>query len=146
MGKKRVVSKQVEGQTSPIEGKFKIPKKKIKKQVIKGIAYIYSSYNNTIITLTDTKGNVMAFSSAGNVGFKGTRKSTPFAATLAARTAAEKAKPFGLIEVEVKVNGIGPGREGAIRGLSATGLSITSIFDVTPIPHNGVKPPKPRRV
>lgn len=146
MGKKRVVSKQSETQASSQEKQFKVSKRKIKKQVNIGIAHIYSSYNNTIITITDIKGNVIAFSSAGNIGFKGTRKSTPYAATLAAKTVAEKTKPFGLIEIGVRVNGIGPGREAAIRGLATAGLDITSIIDVTPIPHNGVKAPKPRRV
>ena len=146
MGKKRVVVKEGGEQILKSEGQVKISKKKAKKQVTRGFAYIYASYNNTIITITDTRGNVLTSSSAGSIGFKGTKKSTPYAATLAARTAAEKSKSFGLIEIGVKVNGIGPGREASIRGLAMAGLDISSIADVTPIPHNGVKPPKPRRV
>lgn len=121
-------------------------KKKIKKNVDKGQAHIRSTFNNTIITLTDAQGNVLAWSSGGNVGYKGSRKSTPFAAQLAAETAAKEAMEHGLREVEVYVKGPGAGRESAIRSLQAAGLEVSLIKDVTPIPHNGCRPPKRRRV
>ncbi|AZR74743.1 30S ribosomal protein S11 [Anoxybacter fermentans] len=121
-------------------------KKKIKKSVDKGQAHIRSTFNNTIVTLTDMEGNVLAWSSGGNVGYKGSRKSTPFAAQLAAETAAKAAMEYGLREVEVYVKGPGAGRESAIRSLQAAGLEISLIKDVTPIPHNGCRPPKRRRV
>ncbi len=111
-----------------------------------GVAHIKSSFNNTIITLTDLQGNVIAWASAGKVGFKGSRKSTPFAAQLAAETAAKEAMDLGLQKVDVEVKGPGAGREAAIRSLQAAGLEILSIKDVTPIPHNGCRPPKKRRV
>ncbi len=111
-----------------------------------GVAHIKSSFNNTIITLTDLQGNVIAWASAGKVGFKGSRKSTPFAAQMAAETAAKEAMDLGLQKVDVEVKGPGAGREAAIRSLQAAGLEILSIKDVTPIPHNGCRPPKKRRV
>ncbi|HFB68571.1 MAG TPA: 30S ribosomal protein S11 [Calditrichae bacterium] len=111
-----------------------------------GVAHIKSSFNNTIITLTDLQGNVITWASAGKVGFKGSRKSTPFAAQLAAETAAKEAMDLGLQKVDVEVKGPGAGREAAIRSLQAAGLEILSIKDVTPIPHNGCRPPKKRRV
>lgn len=121
-------------------------KKKEKKNVQSGIAHIQASFNNTIITITDMTGNVLAWSSAGNQGFKGSRKSTPFAAQRVADQAAKKAMDHGMRQVEVFVKGPGAGRESAIRALQAAGLKINMIKDVTPIPHNGCRPPKRRRV
>ncbi|MBI5745915.1 MAG: 30S ribosomal protein S11 [Nitrospirae bacterium] len=121
-------------------------KKKEKKNVQSGIAHIQASFNNTIITITDMTGNVLSWSSAGNQGFKGSRKSTPFAAQRVADTAAKKAMDHGMRQVEVYVKGPGAGRESAIRALQAAGLKINMIKDVTPIPHNGCRPPKRRRV
>jgi len=117
-----------------------------RKSVPTGRAYIQSTFNNTIVTLTDPEGNVIACGSSGTAGFKGSRKGTPYAAQLAARDAARKAKEHGLRQVEVYVKGPGSGREAAIRSLQSSGLYITSIRDVTPIPHNGCRPPKRRRV
>ena len=117
-----------------------------KKNVPVGRAYIQSTFNNTVITLTDPSGSVLSWASAGTVGFKGSRKSTPYAAGLAAETAARKAMEHGLRQVEVRIKGPGSGREAAIRSLQAAGLRVTSIRDVTPIPHNGCRPPKRRRV
>ena len=117
-----------------------------RKNIEKGAAHIHSSFNNTIVTITDVKGNVISWASAGELGFKGSRKSTPFAAGEAAETAAKVAMEHGLKTIEVYVKGPGSGREAAIRSLQATGLEISSIKDVTPIPHNGCRPPKRRRV
>lgn len=117
-----------------------------RKSVPSGRAYIQSTFNNTLVTLTDPQGNVIAWGSSGTVGFKGSRKGTPYAAQLAARDAARKGKEHGLRQVEVYVKGPGSGREAAIRSLQAAGLEITGIRDVTPIPHNGCRPPKRRRV
>ena len=122
------------------------PKRRERKNIAYGIAHIKSSFNNTIITITDQQGNTIAWASSGNVGFKGSRKSTPFAAQMAAETAARKAMEIGLKQVEVYVKGPGAGREAAIRSLQAVGLEITAIHDVTPIPHDGCRPPKRRRV
>ena len=124
----------------------KTPKKKEKKNIQTGVAHIQASFNNTIVTLTDVGGNVIVWCSAGSEGFKGSRKSTPFAAQKAAESAARKGMEHGLRHVEVLVTGPGAGRESAIRGLANTGINITSIMDATPVAHNGVKPPKPRRV
>jgi small subunit ribosomal protein S11 len=121
-------------------------KGKEKKNVANGIAHIHASFNNTIVTITDTAGNVITWSSAGNKGFKGSRKSTPFASQLAAESAAKKAMENGMRQVEVYVKGPGTGRESAIRAIQAAGLEIVAIKDVTPIPHNGCRPPKRRRV
>jgi len=121
-------------------------KKKIKKNIPIGEAYIQSSFNNTIITITDPQGNVVSWSSGGVVGFKGSRKSTPFAAQLAAENAAKKAMENGLKTVDVYIKGPGAGREAALRALQSAGLKIHLIRDVTPIPHNGCRPPKRRRV
>ncbi len=121
-------------------------KGKEKKNVANGIAHIHASFNNTIVTITDTAGNVITWSSAGNKGFKGSRKSTPFASQLAAEAAAKKAMENGMKQVEVYVKGPGTGRESAIRSIQAAGLEIVAIKDVTPIPHNGCRPPKRRRV
>ena len=121
-------------------------KKKEKKNVQNGIAHIQSTFNNTIITITDVNGNTLAWSSAGSQGFKGSRKSTPFAAQLAADDAAKKAQEHGVQNIEVYVKGPGSGREAALRSLQAAGFNVTLIRDVTPIPHNGCRPPKRRRV
>ena len=121
-------------------------KKKVKKSVSTGVVHIQSTFNNTIVTITDSGGNVLAWSSAGVQGFKGSRKSTPFAAQMAAEDAAKKAQEHGLKTVEVYVKGPGPGRESALRALQAAGFNVTMIKDVTPVPHNGCRPPKRRRV
>jgi small subunit ribosomal protein S11 len=121
-------------------------KKKEKKNILNGIAHIQSTFNNTIVTITDPVGNVVAWSSAGTQGFKGSRKSTPFAAQLAAEDAAKKAMGHGMRSVEVYVKGPGAGREAAVRALQAAGFNVVLIKDVTPIPHNGCRPPKRRRV
>ncbi len=122
------------------------PRKRERKNVTYGVAHIKSSFNNTIVSITDQDGNVLAWASAGNVGFKGSRKSTPFAAQLAAEAAARRAQEHGLQRVDVFVKGPGSGRETAIRSLAATGLEILGINDVTPVPHNGCRPRKRRRV
>jgi small subunit ribosomal protein S11 len=124
----------------------KTTKKREKKVIPAGRAYIQATFNNTIVTLTDPQGNVISSSSAGASGFKGSRKSTPYAAQMAAATSARKAMDCGLKQVEVYVKGPGSGREAAIRSLQASGLHITSIRDITPVPHNGCRPPKRRRV
>ncbi len=124
----------------------KTGKKREKKNITEGVAHIQSTFNNTIITITDLSGNVIAWSSAGMQGFKGSRKSTPFAAQMAAEDAVKKAKEHGLRTVQVYVKGPGSGRESALRSLQLAGLKITLIRDVTPIPHNGCRPPKRRRV
>ncbi|MFY9402712.1 MAG: 30S ribosomal protein S11 [Candidatus Omnitrophota bacterium] len=126
--------------------KDKAKKKKLAKGITSGIVHIQASFNNTIITITDKQGNVLIWSAPGIVGYKGSKKSTPFAAQVAASDAAKKAKDIGLKEVEVRVKGPGFGRESAIRALQAAGLVITLIKDVTPIPHNGCRPKKKRRV
>ncbi|HYA02473.1 MAG TPA: 30S ribosomal protein S11 [Syntrophobacteria bacterium] len=129
------------------KGKGKIArKKKERKNVLNGIAHIQSTFNNTIITITDMNGNVLAWSSAGSQGFKGSRKSTPFAAQMAAESAAKKAQEHGVQNIEVYVKGPGSGREAALRALQAAGFTVSLIRDVTPIPHNGCRPPKRRRV
>ncbi|MCK4375757.1 MAG: 30S ribosomal protein S11 [Candidatus Brocadiae bacterium] len=120
--------------------------KRVRKHVSRGIAHVNATFNNTMITITDLSGDVLVVQSAGMMGFKGSRKSTPFAAQRAAETAAGKARKMGLVEVEVKVRGPGSGRESAVTSLQAAGLKVTSIEDVTPIPHNGCRPPKRRRV
>ncbi|TAM76391.1 30S ribosomal protein S11 [bacterium] len=124
----------------------KTRKKREFKNVASGTAHIHSSFNNTIVTITDPQGGVVAWASSGNMGFKGSKKSTPFAAQLASESAARKAMEHGMRQVEVFVKGPGAGREAAIRSLQASGLEITMIKDVTPIPHNGCRPPKRRRV
>ena len=121
-------------------------KKKARRSVSRGIAHIKATFNNTMITITDTAGETLAWASAGTVGFKGTRKSTPFAAQRAAETVAQAAKKFGVLEIEIRVKGPGSGRESAITALQAAGMRIQSIEDVTPLPHNGCRPPKKRRV
>lgn len=121
-------------------------KKKNKRVVTDGIAHIHASFNNTIVTITDRQGNALSWATAGGAGFRGSRKSTPFAAGVAAEKAGKAAQEYGLKTLEVRVNGPGPGRESTVRSLNAVGYKITSITDITPIPHNGVRPPKKRRV
>ncbi len=121
---------------------YKQRKRKVKKTVPEGVAHIHATFNNTIVTLSDKDGNAIAWASAGALGFKGSKKSTPFAAGLASEAAGKKAYDAGMRKVEVYVKGLGPGRETAIRSLQTAGLEITSISDVTPIPHNGCRPPK----
>jgi small subunit ribosomal protein S11 len=120
--------------------------RKVRKNIPYGQAHIFATFNNTIVTMTDQQGNVIAWASAGTSGFKGSRKSTPYAARLAAQQAAEQSQEHGMQEVDVFVKGPGPGREAAIRAVQASGLKVRSITDVTPVPHNGVRPPKKRRV
>ena len=121
---------------------YKARKRKVKKNVPEGRAYIHSTFNNTIVTISDTEGNAISWASAGTLGFKGSKKSTPFAAGMAAEAAGKTAYDLGMRKIEVNVKGLGPGRETAIRSLQTAGLEITSITDVTPIPHNGCRPPK----
>jgi small subunit ribosomal protein S11 len=121
-------------------------RKRVKKQVSDGMAHIHASFNNTIVTITDRQGNALCWATAGGSGFRGSRKSTPFAAQVAAERAGTAAMEYGVKNLEVFVNGPGPGRESAIRALNAAGYKITNITDVTPIPHNGCRPPKKRRV
>ena len=127
-------------------GKKVSRKRRVKKNIESGVAHIHSTFNNTIVMITDVHGNALAWSSAGALGFKGSRKSTTFAAQMAAETAAKSAMEHGLRTVEVTVKGPGSGREAAIRSLQAAGLEVTAIRDVTPVPHNGCRPPKRRRV
>ena len=122
------------------------PRKKERKNVSYGVAHIKSSFNNTIVTITDQDGNTLAWASAGNVGFKGSRKSTPFAAQVAAEAAGRAAQECGIKNLEVQIKGPGPGRESSVRALNALGIKIIQIQDVTPIPHNGCRPPKRRRI
>lgn len=121
-------------------------RKRVKKNIVDGIAHVHASFNNTIITITDRQGNTLAWATAGGSGFRGSRKSTPFAAQVAAERAGEAVKEMGVKNLEVNVKGPGPGRESAVRSLNASGFKITNITDVTPIPHNGCRPPKKRRV
>ena len=121
-------------------------RKKVKKNVAEGIAHIHASFNNTIITITDRQGNALSWATSGAAGFNGSRKSTPFAAQIAAEQAGKAAQECGVKNVEVRIKGPGPGRESAVRALNAIGLKITSISDVTPVPHNGCRPPKRRRI
>jgi small subunit ribosomal protein S11 len=124
----------------------KVVRKKIRRNVTRAIAHIKATFNNTTVTITDTNGDVLCWATAGTSGFKGSRKSTPFAAQRAAETCADKASKFGVKEIEVRVKGPGSGRESAITGLQSGGLTIKAIEDVTPLPHNGCRPPKRRRV
>lgn len=146
MGKKRIITQANTESNGTEQPSSSITKKSSKRQAINGVAYINVSYNNTLITITDSQGEVIAWSSAGTNGFRGTKKSTPYAANIVAKDCIEKAKKFNLTNLKIVVKGIGPGRESAIRGLASTGVNVTSIMDATPIAHNGVRPPKPRRV
>jgi small subunit ribosomal protein S11 len=143
MGKKKIVTK--EGDSVAAETPA-VSRGKAKKQVLNGVVHVNISYNNTLIAVSDLQGNVISFSSAGLLGFKGSKKSTPYAANLVAKDAVEKAKKFNIMNARIVVKGVGPARESAIRGIAGTGLNITSIMDATPVPHNGVKSPKPRRI
>ena len=122
------------------------PKRKERKNIAYGVAHIKSSFNNTIITITDRQGNALSWATSGGAGFKGSRKSTPFAAQVAAESAGRAAQEYGVKNLEVRIKGPGPGRESAVRALNALGLKISSISDVTPVPHNGCRPPKRRRI
>jgi small subunit ribosomal protein S11 len=121
-------------------------RKKVKKNVVEGIAHVHASFNNTIVTITDRQGNALSWSTSGGQGFKGSRKSTPFAAQIAAEAAGKAAQEYGVKNLEVRIKGPGPGRESAVRALNAVGFKITSISDITPVPHNGCRPPKKRRI
>ena len=121
-------------------------RKKVKRIVVDGLAHIHASFNNTIITITDRQGNALSWATAGGSGFRGSRKSTPFAAQIASQKAGETALEFGMKNLEVFIKGPGPGRESAVRALNSVGFKITNITDVTPVPHNGCRPPKKRRV
>jgi len=146
MGKKRIITTQGNSESGERKAdEVSVAKKSVSKtRIFKGVINIFCSYNNIIISVADQNGQIFVWSSAGTLGFKGARKSTPYAATLVGKDATEKAKNFGLQEAKISVKGIGPGREGAIRGVVSTGINITSIIDNTPIAHNGVKPAKPR--
>ena len=121
-------------------------RKKVKKNVSDGIAHVHASFNNTIITITDRQGNALSWATSGGAGFKGSRKSTPFAAQVAAETAGRVALEYGIKTLEVRIKGPGPGRESSVRALNALGIKISSISDITPVPHNGCRPPKRRRI
>ena len=121
-------------------------RKRVKKNVAEGIAHVHASFNNTIVTITDRQGNTLAWSTSGGNGFKGSRKSTPFAAQIAAEQAGKAAVECGVKNLEVRIKGPGPGRESAVRALNAAGFKITSVSDITPVPHNGCRPPKKRRI
>jgi len=146
MGKKRIITQSNTEMTADQQAVSSASKKLSKRQVINGIAYIHISYNNTLVTITDLRGGVIVWSSSGLLGFKGTKKSTPYAANLVAKDCTEKAKKYNLTNLKIVVRGIGPGREAAMRGLAATGLNIVSIMDATPVAHNGIRRKKPRRV
>ena len=147
MGKKRIVAKSGEETLTVEKGvEVKVSKKTAKKQIVSGNIYINSSFNNTIVTITDRQGNTLAWSTSGASGFKGSRKSTPFAAQVAAEMVGKSAVECGVKNLEVRIKGPGPGRESAVRALNAAGFKITSISDITPVPHNGCRPPKKRRI
>lgn len=148
MGKKRVIQQTKEEllkEREKIETKIKKEIKPVTKKIKDGKIFIFSSYNNTTFTLTDTQGNVLGWASAGSIGFKGTKKATPFAASKVAEAILQIIRKLGIDKVAVSVKGIGSGRESAIRALASKGLNIISIEDITPVPHNGCRPPKPRR-
>ena len=146
MGKKRIVKTEEEGALKTAESKVETAVVSGKKRFDAGILHVQSTYNNTALILTDKKGNVLATSSSGSLGFKGAKKGTPFAAAKVGETLALKASALGIKEISIVVRGVGSGRESGIRGFIAKGINITSIKDVTPVPHNGPKPKKPRRV
>ena len=131
---------------SPANNAAQRVRKKVRKNVADGIAHVHASFNNTIITITDRQGNALSWASSGGAGFKGSRKSTPFAAQVAAETAGRAAQDCGIKNLEVQISGPGPGRESSVRALNALGIKILLIQDVTPIPHNGCRPPKRRRI
>lgn len=142
MGKKRIVTSG--GQSGNVEKTAVV--KSSKRRLESGILFVHSTYNNTKVALSDNKGNLILWSSSGALGFKGAKKGTPFAAAKVGETLAEKAEPLGLKEISVVIKGVGSGRESAVRGFTSKGIQISSIKDVTPVPHNGPRPPKPRRV
>ena len=144
--KENVKTEEEKDEKSKIKPKKRFLKKKVKKNVPYGIAHVNATFNNTVINITDVKGNTLSWSSSGVKGFKGSRKSTPYAAQIAASDAGEKAKYHGVKTLEIYIKGPGAGRESALRALQASGFTITSIKDVTPLPHNGCRPPKRRRV
>ena len=144
--KENLKTNETEDEKSKIKSKKRFLKKKIRKNVPTAIAHVNATFNNTVINITDTKGNTLSWSSSGVKGFKGSRKSTPYAAQIAASDAGEKAKHHGVKTLEIYIKGPGAGRESALRALQAVGFTITSIKDVTPLPHNGCRPPKRRRV
>lgn len=146
MGKKKIITKEEDTVGAQNTASVNVSKKSSKRQVINGVAYVTVSYNNTKISMADTKGEIIAWSSAGSLGFKGAKKSTPYAANLVAKNCVEKARKYNLTSIKIVVRGIGPGRESAIRGLAGSGLTVTGIMDKTPVAHNGVKSPKPRRI
>src|SRR3972149_5973726 len=131
---------------SPANNAAQRVRKKVRKNISDGIAHVHASFNNTIITITDRQGNALSWATSGGQGFKGSRKSTPFAAQVAAEVAGKSAQESGVKNLEVRIKGPGPGRESAVRALNAAGFKITSISDVTPVPHNGCRPPKKRRI
>ena len=146
MVKKELENKSENKESKVIKKSSYSKKKKIKKNIPNGIAYVQSTFNNTIVSIADTQGNIISWSSAGQKGFKGSRKSTPYAAQIAADTAATKALEYGMKTLTVEIKGPGSGRETALRALQARGFKILSIKDTTPMPHNGTRPPKKRRV
>ncbi len=131
---------------SPTTGSAQRARKKVRKNVADGIAHVHASFNNTIITITDRQGNALSWASSGGQGFKGSRKSTPFAAQVAAENAGRQAIECGIKQLEVRIKGPGPGRESAVRALNGLGIKVVQISDVTPVPHNGCRPPKRRRI
>ena len=131
---------------SPANSAAQRVRKKVRKNVSDGIAHVHASFNNTVITITDRQGNALSWATSGGCGFRGSRKSTPFAAQVAAEAAGKAAQECGVKNVEVRIKGPGPGRESSVRALNALGMKITSISDVTPVPHNGCRPPKKRRI
>jgi len=143
MGKKRIITSSGQSSESGAPAKSE---RSTKRTLTRGVINIFSSYNNTLVYVADTAGNTVTWTSAGSMGFKGTKKSTPYAATIIAKEATERARRIGLQEASIVVKGIGPGREAAIRGIASTGINIISIVDNTPMPHNGTRPKKPRRV
>ena len=148
MADKKKVEKKVDekSEVKSVKKSSYSKKKKVKRNIVNGTAYVQSTFNNTIVSIADTQGNVVSWASAGQKGFKGSRKSTPYAAQIAASDAGEKAKYHGVKSLDIYIKGPGAGRESAIRALQAVGFTITSIRDVTPLPHNGCRPPKRRRV
>ncbi len=148
MGKNQLIDKSEEVKDTEVKAETSGTTKKVsaKKQVLNGVAHINVSYNNTLIAISDNKGQIISFSSSGLLGFKGSKKSTPYAANMVAKDVVEKSKKFNLTNIKIVVKGVGPGRESAIRGLAGTGLNILAIQDKTPVAHNGVRRPKPRRI